>query len=84
MPLDDEDTDEAEHAPNEEELKTHAIEAHLAGMAQYIQRETGADTVQIIITCHDDKTGVTDMLSKGVGNCYARIESCNRWIENNS
>ena len=42
------------------------------------------DTVQIIITKHESATNTTWCLSKGAGNVYARVASCDDWIGQNS
>jgi hypothetical protein len=41
------------------------------------------DTVQIIVTKHDPVTNSTFSLSKGAGNVYARVASCDDWIASN-
>ena len=41
------------------------------------------DTVQIIITKHDPVTNTTFSLSKGEGNVYASVASCDDWIASN-
>jgi hypothetical protein len=41
------------------------------------------DTVQIIITKHDSANNVTMSMSKGAGNVYARMASCDDWVASN-
>lgn len=52
----------------------------LRAMADYIKRETKADTVQIQITRRHREGGV-ERYAQGVGNIYERIGAAHEWIK---
>lgn len=63
-----------------QDAKDTTINAHLKAMAQYIERNTGADSVQIVITTYDGDA--TKWYSGGRGNALARRAACEEWLDN--
>lgn len=76
-----EDTDDVTH---EEDPHMARIYSVLEGTAQDLKHELKADTIVIIITRHDQKTGQSDSYGAGLGNHYARIESCRNYVSKKS
>jgi len=79
MPLHHTNTDNMEDLSEDDEAQK--IFKHLEAMADYIKRETKADTVQIITTHCDNKKQESMYQSVGTGNFYARVGSCRTWLK---
>lgn len=81
------------HTNNDEEddFQEHEKDPHverlydvLEGTCQDLRHELKADTVTIIITCHDNRSNQTESYGAGLGNHYARIEACRNYVAKKS
>ena len=58
-----------------------SAEAHIDVAIEDLRKNCGCDTVQIIVTCHDDELGLTSAFRRGRGNWYARIGAVEQMLE---
>lgn len=78
-------TDREDHDdPYEENPQMARLYDILEGTAQDLKHALKADTVVILITRHDNKTNQTESFGAGLGNHYARIESCREYVSKKS
>jgi hypothetical protein len=82
MEYTDDTDDDDQNFQQEEDPQLAELYSHLEGAAQDIALALKADTVQIIITRHDTKTGQSECFAAGRGNVYARIESARTFLRN--